>query len=48
MNSRLIPANQYEILLDMAERHNLQNHELLRTWYKRDQNNIPAVYVLQV
>lgn len=43
-----INVDEFELLLDISIELNLAGHEILREWFKKDENNIPSEYILQV
>ncbi|XP_067945451.1 uncharacterized protein [Watersipora subatra] len=47
VNESTTPCEKFKILIDTANSHKLENKELLQQWYKRDDNSIPPVHVLQ-
>lgn len=47
-NENRIACDEFEVLMQTAKAKGLEDRELLETWYRRDDNSIPAVYLLQV
>ena len=43
-----VSADEYEMLLAEAERLHHKHLEVVRTWYRKDDNAVPPMYVLQV
>ncbi len=43
-----VPAGEFEALLSMADQLDLGGRDLLPQWYCRDDNALPAQYILQV
>ena len=43
-----IAADEYEMLLAEAERLHHDQIDIVKTWYRKDDNTVPPMYVLQV
>ena len=43
-----IPTEEFEMLAAIADELSLENREMLSTWYRLDENNVPPKYILQV
>ena len=48
VNDSCIPEDKFEILMKTAKESNVTDSDLLEKWYRKDGNNVPPVYVLQV
>ena len=48
VNDSCIPEDKFEILMKTAKENNVTDSDLLEKWYRKDGNNVPPVYVLQV
>lgn len=43
-----IESQEFETLVESARELELRDADLLTVWFLRDDNNVPAVYILQV
>jgi hypothetical protein len=43
-----IAREEYELLVSIAERENVDDRAVIMEWYRRDDNAVPAEYILQV
>ena len=41
-------AEEFELLFDEAIKSDVVNRELLKEWYRKDDNAVPPIYALQV